>query len=147
MQERPIKRYANDINDLDARLLVDEQFERDCITVVKYLLGGGSWKGSESFARWLRRVFEKSATEGFIGWQYAETKFPGEWVGVDHQIVSKNHSPICVCQHPMDYVTISADYLRVDQRCERFAVNHISVVCSGRFTLKRDKPSVRYLKH
>src|ERR1044072_2584644 len=137
MQEGPIKRYANDINDLDARLLINEQFERDGITVVKHLLGCGSRKGSESFVRWLRRVFEKSATEGLIGWQYAETKFPGEWVCVDHQIVSKNHSPICVCQHPMNYVVISANCLRVDQRCERFAVNRISVICSRRFTEMR----------
>src|ERR1051326_4512853 len=138
-----IERDLDDVDDLRARFMIDEQLERNGVAVVEGLRGGCFGKRSESAVgtRW-GEILEKTSAKRFISRQNCDAELLGDRIGVDPQVVTKDDILLSIRQHAMNDPILAGEGLGVEQCGERACR-----IAAGHFTSESHETAVRELQH
>src|SRR4029079_1198971 len=145
-QSRAIESNADNVDDLNAGLVIDEELERYGVTVVQRLRRSGFGKCRERTI-WSQRgvVFQKRSSKCFVGRQNGEAKLFRVRISVHPKVVTEDDVLLCVRQHAVNDSILAGKSLRVEQRLERLAFrNTLAARC---FASKSNEAAVRNLEH
>src|SRR5438128_1960662 len=101
-----IERYSDDVNDLHAGVLVDQQIKRERVAIIQGLRRGGLWKSGNDIRQTIRISGLQFLFKLLIEWQHGDLELLRRRNGCNREIVTKREPSGRIDQHTMDQVIV-----------------------------------------